>query len=88
MLRIQSKRDIDTNNHVNNLYYLDYALEALPEEVYNKFKFPNVEIMYKHEAKLGDTLSIFYSEIEKNSFVITVKDKEGKNLHAIVKLFK
>lgn len=81
------RRDIDTNNHVNNLYYLDYAIEALPEEIYSTIKFSNVEIMYKHEAKFGDTLSLFYSELENNNYIITIKDEEGKNIHAIVKLY-
>ncbi|MBO4815815.1 MAG: hypothetical protein J5507_02550 [Clostridia bacterium] len=81
------RRDIDTNKHVNNLYYLDYAIEALPEEIYNSFKFSNVEIMYKHEAKLGDTISLFYSNLENNEYVITIKDKENNKLHAIVKLY-
>ena len=25
---------MDTNRHVNNIHYLEYALEALPEEVF------------------------------------------------------
>ena len=25
------RRDIDTNHHVNNIHYLDFALEALPQ---------------------------------------------------------
>lgn len=29
------RRDIDVNEHMNNVYYLDYAIEALPEEVYS-----------------------------------------------------
>lgn len=29
------RRDIDVNEHMHNIYYLDYALEALPENVYN-----------------------------------------------------
>ena len=85
---IVQRRDIDTNHHVNNLNYLDYAYEALPEDIFSNTSFSNVEIMYKHEAKLGDTLSVFYSNNEKNEYVITIKDKEQKNLHAIVKLYK
>ena len=82
------RRDIDTNNHVNNLYYLDYAYEAIPEEIYNNIDFSNVEIMYKHEAKLGDTLSLFYSQLENNDCIITIKDKENTKIHTIVKLIK
>ena len=81
------RRDIDTNNHVNNLYYLDYAIEALPENVYNTINFSNVEIMYKHEAKLGDSLSLFYSKTEDDEYFISIKDENNKDIHAIVKLY-
>lgn len=85
---IVQRRDIDTNHHVNNLNYLDYAYETLPEDVFSNISFSNVEIMYKHEAKLGDTLSVFYSHTEDDEYIITIKDKEQKNLHAIIKLYK
>lgn len=81
------RRDIDTNHHVNNLNYLDYAYEALPENIFSNINFSNVEIMYKHEAKLGDKISIFYSHTEDDEYIITIKDNEQKNLHAIIKLY-
>ena len=81
------RRDIDTNPHVNNLNYLDYAYEALPEDVFANINFSNVEIMYKHEAKLGDKISVFYSHTENDEYIITIKDNEQKKLHAIVKLY-
>ncbi|MBQ2916858.1 MAG: hypothetical protein IJE59_01570 [Clostridia bacterium] len=81
------RRDIDTNHHVNNLNYLDYAYQALPEDIYFNMNFSNVEIMYKNESKLGDVISVFYSATSENEHIITIKDKYGKKLHAIVKLF-
>lgn len=42
------RRDIDINKHIHNLYYLDYAYEALPEEVYEAPECNNIEIMYKN----------------------------------------
>ena len=81
------RRDIDTNHHVNNLNYLDYAYEVLPEDVYLNTSFSNVEIMYKHESKLGDTISVFHSYAQENEHIITIKDKERKKLHAIIKLY-
>ena len=82
------RRDIDTNHHVNNLNYLDFAYEALPEDVYKNTDFKNVEIMYKHEAKLGDTLMIYYAHTEQDEHIITIKDKETGILHTIIKLYK
>ena len=81
------RRDIDTNHHVNNLNYLDYAYEALPQDVFANINLSNVEIMYKHEAKLGDKISVFYSHTENDEYIITIKNNEQKNLHAIVKLY-
>lgn len=76
------KRDIDSNNHVNNLNYLDFASEILPESK----DFKNVEVMYKNEAKLGNTLELFYSESQEASFV-TIKNKSDGTLHCIIKLY-
>lgn len=46
------RKDIDINNHMHNLYYLDLAYEAMPEEVYEKRPFDKVRITYKKEIKL------------------------------------
>ena len=81
-----TRRDIDTNHHVNTLNYLDFANEALPEKIFFNSDFKNVEIMYKHEAKLGEKLNIFYAE-QDNSTIITIKNEDNSKLHCIVKLY-
>ena len=81
-----SRRDIDINNHMHNLNYLDLAYDALPKEVYESNSFDNVEIMYKNGAKLYEKLKCFYSNIYNEHF-ITIKSEDEKILHAIVKLF-
>ena len=77
-----SRRDIDTNHHVYNVNYLDFAYDALPEDV--KTSFSDIEIYYKKQIKLGDTISLFYSQ-EENSSIVTIKSKDEKILHAILK---
>lgn len=79
------RRDIDINNHMHNLCYLDLAYEALPKEVYENTSFDNVEIMYKSGAFLGDTLKCFYSYYNDCHY-ITIKSYDENTLHAIVKL--
>ena len=79
------RRDLDTNIHVNNLNYLRFAEEALPEDIYNKFEINNVEIMYKTEAKLNNTLSLNYSLT--NDFEHIVSIKTGNTLNAIIKMW-
>lgn len=81
------QRDLDTNHHVNNLNYLDFACEALPVNIPSNFT--DVEIMYKNEAKLDDVLEMYYykSDIpEDNEYTITIKNKFTDELHSIVKL--
>lgn len=80
------RRDIDTNHHVNNLNYLDFAYEAIPADIFFHSDFKNVEIMYKHEAKLGDTLNLFYARQDDLIFV-TVKNKVDDKLHCVLKLY-
>ena len=81
-----SRRDIDINNHVHNLYYLDYAYEALPEEVYRAEECNNIEIMYKKQVKLGDEIVCNYTK-EDNQNIVTIKSKDESMLHAIIKLY-
>jgi medium-chain acyl-[acyl-carrier-protein] hydrolase len=80
------RRDIDTNHHINNLNYLDFAYEAIPDDIFSHSDFKNVEIMYKHEAKLGDTLNLFYTK-QKDSIFVTIKNKKTDKLHCILKLY-
>ena len=80
------KRDIDINNHVHNLYYLDFAYEALPEDVYRADECNNIEVMYKKQIKLADEIVCLYAK-EKNENIVSIKSKDKKILHAIVKLY-
>lgn len=76
---------IDTNNHLNNLYYLDYAIESLPEEVYENSTFNNIEIMYKKEIKYKEKIKCLY-KYENNEHIVAIKSEDLKTLHAIIKL--
>ena len=78
------RKDIDINKHMHNLYYLDLAYEALPEDVYNNRPYDNVRIMYKKEIKLGDTVICKYSN-ENDRHTVVITDKE-ENLHAIIEM--
>ena len=81
------RSDIDINNHMHNLRYLDLAYEALPENIYNNTTtFNNVEIMYKKGATLGTNLNCYYTNLN-NEHIVTIKGDDNKTLHAIVKLF-
>ena len=80
------RRDIDVNNHMHNLNYLDLAYETLPENIYLNSKFNNIEIMYKKAIRLGDTSKCLYS-FNDEKHTIVIKSLDEKDLHCIVNLW-
>ncbi len=46
-------RDIDTNGHVNNVNYLEWALEAVPRDVHDTHRMSRVEGQYMKEVVYG-----------------------------------
>ena len=82
-----SRHDLDQNHHTNNTNYLNYAYEALPKDVFENIDFKNIEIMYRHETRLGDKISCFYSNSTDNEHLVTIKNNDGTSLHCIVKLY-
>lgn len=79
------RRDLDTNKHVNNLNYIDFALEALPNDVYENTLFQEVEIMYKKQCLYGDKIKCLYLKSENGEHIVTIKSEDLSVLHAIVK---
>ena len=57
-----SPMHVDTNGHMNNLYYIDGAMAALPKE----FAIKEMYVEYKMQAKLG------------NRIIVTNASKDGK----------
>ncbi len=67
------KRDLDTNVHMNNVKYLEYAEEAVP----NGFSISEVEIFYKQPAVYGDILSLYATETEGDEILTVLKNQNG-----------
>lgn len=80
------RADIDINQHMHNLNYLNLAYEALPENIYNSEEMNHVHIMYKHQIKLNDNVKCFYT-FEDDKHIVCIKSQDEKTLHAIVELW-
>ena len=76
------RRDIDTNHHVNNLCYLDYALEALPQEVYDNLP-GTLEIVYRKQIMLGTEIHCLYGKRDDGKHQVEIRstDAAGKDIH-------
>ncbi len=57
--------ELDSNQHANSASYVDWCLEAVPEDVLNDYLPCDIEITFKKESKLGDGL--IASSIEEPS---------------------
>ncbi len=82
------RRDIDTNHHVNNIHYWDYALEALPEEVAAHLP-ATVEIVFRRQILLGTRVRCLYSVTADGKHQVELQSGQGDELvhHAFVWLY-
>lgn len=71
--RTVCRRDIDTNSHMNNIYYVDFALEALPAD----FEIRELRVSYKKAAVLGDEVNIGITQEGENSCTCVLHDGNG-----------
>lgn len=75
--------DIDTNKHVNNVKYVEWAIEAVPLDIVNNYVITSINTVYEKETTYGDTVKVLV-EIKTNENNITcfhrVVDGEDKQL--------
>lgn len=78
-----SRSDVDFNSHMHNIYYINLAYMALPEDVYELRPFNNIRISYKREIKLGDTVKCKYTQ-QDNKYIVTICGLDETKVHSIV----
>lgn len=76
------RRDLDTNRHVNNLVYLDYAKEALPVDI-SLQDYPEVVIRYHRELLLDDTFYCYHAPVA-DGHVIQICGEQTSHNHCTV----
>ncbi len=80
------RRDLDTNFHVNNLVYLDYALEALPNDL-DIQDFSEVIVRYHRQLLLGDEVHCYLLQSE-DGYLIQICGDDPRHVHCTVKFKK
>lgn len=78
------RNNIDINNHMHNLYYLDLAYETLPDDIYENYNFKNIEIIYKKGCTLYNKIQCKYY-FENNIHYVYIKSLDDSILHAVIK---
>lgn len=68
---------LDWNRHVNNVVYVQWALEAVPEEILMKRRPVDIEVSYRAEALYGD-------EVLSVAQRVPGEDPEPRFLHQVL----
>ena len=71
--------DTDANKHVNNIRYLQWLIESVPEDVTDNYYLYSIDGRFISEAQYGDVIvSLTDKDDDENSFVHTIHI-EGDN---------
>ncbi len=73
---VVNENHIDTNNHMNNSFYIDVTRRFLPED-----KFNEINVSYKKAALLFDELDVYLVKLETGYQVVL---KKGDEIFTIV----
>ena len=75
--------DVDTNLHVNNIRYLQWLIESIPEDIIDNFYLHSIDGRFIAEAQLGDTIMSFTErDASLTSFVHHIKTRENNTVCA------
>lgn len=55
---IVTRRDTDTNGHANNVKYLEWVMDDIPDEIYVDMALKDIRIVYRKECLRGDTVTV------------------------------
>ncbi len=75
--------DIDTNEHVNNVKYISWAIESVPVNIALEYDLEELIVTYEKETYYGETICA-QTEVEHvDNYVVChhkIVDKEGRQL--------
>ncbi len=75
-----NRYDTDMNKHVSNIRYLQWAIESVPDAIYDNYYLYAIDGSFLAEAHFGQTIvSLANFNPEENSFMHTIKI-EGTNI--------
>lgn len=75
--------DVDTNHHVNNIRYLQWLMDSIPEDIIDNYYLHSIDGRFISEAQYGDTiLSFTEKDVVDNSFVHTIRTQKDNKVCA------
>ncbi|MBD7916237.1 acyl-[acyl-carrier-protein] thioesterase [Clostridium sp. Sa3CUN1] len=78
--------DIDSNQHVNNTKYIDWAIETLPEEIVDNYTLDEIKVTFEKECKYGETVRVLTDVREEDEAIVTIHKIETLDNKQLTKL--
>ncbi|KAL3693781.1 hypothetical protein R1sor_007432 [Riccia sorocarpa] len=84
---VASEKDCDMNQHVNNVKYLGWMIETVPEEIRRSHEIAKLTIEYRQEANHGERVNTLANTENLDSSAVigfthlTVKDADAKEVN-------
>lgn len=72
--------DIDINGHVNSIKYIEHILDLFPRERFEQQSLRRLEIAYKAEAYMGDTLCFYQQPVSEDEMDIEVRKNDNETV--------
>jgi acyl-ACP thioesterase len=80
--------DLDFNGHLNNTYYIQWMLEAIPSDILQHQQLVKMDIQYRMECYWKDVILSEMEQIEESVFRHRlVRKEDGKELAIGVSMF-
>lgn len=70
--------DVDINGHINSIKYIEHILDLFPRERFERQAVRRLEIAYKAEAYLGDTLTFYCQQADENEMDVEVRKNDAE----------
>lgn len=80
--------DIDTNMHVNNIKYVEWAMEPVPVDMVINYELRGLRVVYKKEARYGTSIKSVIQIDASNDGVVrclhSIRTEEGLELATLM----
>ena len=83
--------DIDSNKHVNNVKYVEWAIESVPIEKELEYEISNIEIVFQKECSYGAVVNSSCEIIEEDNklkILHKIEDDKGVELTAMISYWR
>ena len=77
------KSDVDSNKHVNNIKYLHWLIESLPDDILDNCILKRINARFFSEGKFGEKIRVYKNnEADQNVFLHTMRSNLDNRLLA------